>query len=224
MKDCHAIDICKQYPKGCSEYCIGYIQMKNIYILSNMPKRYQKEMKLTDPGPDLKAFKFLKEFQENVVEKVDEGAGLFLYSERKGNGKTSWACKITNEYFRKVALSNNLKCRGLFVSVPEFLQDLRKEISNPTQHMERMVENIETADMVIWDDIGSEKPSDWVRERLYTYINHRESRGKTQIYTSNISLDELADDRYLGERIASRINGQCHIIEFKGIDRRGDWK
>jgi DNA replication protein DnaC len=168
----------------------------------------------------LDVYKELNRWRLDVKYNVYRGKGLFLYSETKGNGKTSWACKILNEYLKKVCLTNNLKCRGIFVNVPDFLQGVRNEISTDGNDMHELVDHIKEADIVVWDDIGVEKPSDWVREQLYILINYRESNNLSQVYTSNINLSTLQNEKYLGGRIVSRINGQCDKYEFKGDDRR----
>lgn len=221
MERCWAEEYCKGYPHKCDPLCLGYVQLKNIYALSNMPKRYQYDIPLVNPGPDREAYLQLQAFRENVVENVQKGRGLFIYSRHKGNGKTTWACKVLNQYFRHVALTNNMRCRGLFINVPQFLRDLRDSFSTPSERMEELQYNIRHADIVVWDDIGTETPTNWVRETLYTFINHREANGLSQIFTSNLSLEELVDERYLGERIVDRIRGQCHLVEFVNPSRRG---
>jgi len=46
-------------------------------------------------------------------------------------------------------------------------------------------------DVLVLDDIGQEKPSEWVKERLYIIINERYQLGKKTILTSNVSLQKL---------------------------------
>lgn len=220
FEQCWARTYCKGYPGKCGEFCIGYVQLRNIYSLSNMPRIYQQEIILSNPGRDLEAYKFLKAWKDDVEAKVKAGEGLFIFSETKGNGKTAWACKIMNEYFKAVALTNNLRCRGLFINVPSFLQSLRDAMDNPSEQVREMLDNVKEADLVIWDDIGTENPTNWVRERLYSFINHRYSNGLSQIFTSNLSLETLSDERYMGERITSRVVGQCKAIQFVERDRR----
>lgn len=219
---CYGSQYCSKYPDSCHKYCIGYIQLNNVYSLSQMPEKYRTDIKLLNPGKDLEAYVYLKAFRLDIVSKVQSGEGIFLFSSNKGNGKTSWVCKIMNHYLRQVALANNLRCRALFVNVPDFLQRLRENMDNPVYEMHEMIRMIKSADMVVWDDIGTENHSDWVRERLYTYINYRESNNLTQLYTSNLGLDVLESEKYLGSRIVSRIYGQCKVIQLIGPDRRGD--
>jgi DNA replication protein DnaC len=222
VKRCQAETYCKGYPNKCHDLCIGYVQLQIIYKLSRMPLKYQYPIKLeATENDDLDSFYLLNDFKNNVMEHVRKGDSLFIFSRNKGNGKTSWACKIMNEYFKHVALNNNQSCRGLFINVPEFFDTLRRDMDNPSEEVEELIRNIRKADIVIWDDIGTETPTKWVREKLYTYINYRESNLKTQIFTSNIPPDILKQEEYLGERIVSRILGQCAVIEFVAEDKRG---
>lgn len=217
--DCWAKDYCKKADTEiCNKYCIGYLQLKALYNLSNMPGKYQKDIGL-EPGEDLKEYYALQDFKESLLEHVDEGHGLYIYSKYRGNGKTTWACKIMNHYFRLISIKNDLSCRGLYINVSEFLDELRKKINNEDNNIIEIERNLRTADIVIWDDIGAEKPSEWVRERLYTFINFRESNNMTQIYTSNKSVEQL--EITLGDRIADRIRGQCKILRFSEESKRG---
>lgn len=72
--------------------------------------------------------------------------------------------------------------------------------------------------LIIFDDIGVEKVTDWVAEAMYLMINERYEAMKPMIFTSNLSLDELSTK--IGDRVPSRIAGMCDIIEIKGTDRR----
>jgi DNA replication protein DnaC len=83
---------------------------------------------------------------------------------------------------------------------------------------------IKQVDMVFFDDIGTESPTKWVREQLYIIINHRYAEGLCSIFTSNMSLAQIGHEEVLGDRIASRLDGSCDVIEFKGNDRRREEK
>lgn len=217
---CYAEKYCKGYPKYCNRYCLGYIQLNNLYKQSMLPKKYRYDILLNPEEQDFDKFVFLADFKNNVVENIKKGRGLFIWGWNRGNGKTSWATKIMNEYFKKVALNNNLESRGVFVSVPDFLQRMRNEMNNPTDEMPIILDRIKNSDLVIWDDIGTENSSNWVREQLYNFINHRQSNDLSNIYTSNLSLEELENDKFLGTRIVSRIKGQCKQVEITGVDER----
>lgn len=223
MKKCWAESYCKAFNEersNCTKHCIGFVQLNRVYELSYMPKKYQYGTQLSCPidSVDRPAYELLKEWKADVVENVQRGDGLYLWSKRKGNGKTSWSCNIMNDYFKAVALRNNMRCRGLFISVPEFFAKVRDSFREPSVELNEMLENIRKADLVIFDDILAEKPSAWVAEQLYILINYRESNMLSNIFTSNLPPSAVGEQ--LDERIESRIYGQCEVIEFKGEDKR----
>lgn len=236
MNDCYARSYCRKFgdEHQCNYECVAYHQMNTIFELSHLPKRYRYELPLRPDEVDLPKFRQLKEwidveevevdgkikFVHKILDKVKNGEGLFLWSETKGNGKTSWAAKIMQAYFRAVGPTNNMRTRGLFINVPELLEEMRRNMDNPTEEHRTLVDLIKKVDLVVFDDIGTESPTRWVREQLYIMINKRYSNQLCTIFTSNMSLAQLGHEEVLGDRIASRIEGSCTKIEFRGSDKR----
>ena len=68
------------------------------------------------------------------------------------------------------------------------------------------------------DDLGAEKPTDFVKQITYYILNEREQRMLPTIITSNFTLEEI--DEFIDRRISSRICGMCEVLKFKGEDRR----
>jgi len=216
---CWADQYCSKYDtEQCNTNCVGYHQLKFLYQTSNMPQKYQyiHSLRLNKEPQEVK--QLLIKWKNNIKRYMEKGKGLLLVSKTKGNGKTTWACIIMNEYFKKIALTNNLKVRGKFINVPEFLNNLKDDFDRSEKQMEKTKKHLKTADLVIWDDIGAEMESKWVRETLYNFINYRISNNLSQIYTSNRTKNEL--EEHLDDRIYSRIRGQCDGITFFGPDQR----
>ena len=167
---------------------------------------------------DLPAFEALNEYKESVLEKVEAGDGLYIWGKSTGCGKTSWACKIMSHYFRKIAFSTGLENEGLYIFLPTFLEDLRDNYDNKDPDFEQVLSMVKNCKLLIIDDIGAERVTEWVRERMVSIINTRSSNGLCTIYTSNLSPEELTEE--LGDRIASRVLGSSKVIEISG----GDWR
>ena len=217
---CYAEDYCKKPKTECSEVCGGYRVLRALYSLSRIPLKYQYRMDLIPDDKDLRAFEVLNEFKENILSHVDKGEGLYIWGENTGNGKTSWACKIMGYYFRKIAFKSGLENEGLYIYLPTFLDDLMNSYKNPTPEFEEELEMVKKCKLLIIDDIGAERVTEWVRERLVSIINTRSSNGLCTIYTSNLSLKGLADKQ--GDaRISSRIKGSVTEINLLGKDNRG---
>jgi DNA replication protein DnaC len=74
-------------------------------------------------------------------------------------------------------------------------------------------------DLLVIDDLGTQKNSEWVHERLYVLVNRRYLDCKPTIVTSNHqSLDLLRES--LGDRATSRLLEQCRIVPVEGPDLR----
>lgn len=220
MVKCWAQEYCtKKSDENCHDFCTGFVLLSTLYYQCGMPKIYQYKKKMLVEKADEKVYTAIKAYINNIEENVQQGSGLFLYG-NTGTGKTALACMAMNYYFRKMAFRSNADCLGVFLHVPTFLEDYRKSYGNNDYKFEELLDNLLTADMVIFDDIGSEKPSEWVRERLLTIIDSRVGDGLCNIFTSNLTLKRLESTELLGSRIASRILGCTNQYEFKGADKR----
>lgn len=72
--------------------------------------------------------------------------------------------------------------------------------------------------LLLLDDLGAEKPSDWTGEILYRVIDERYMNLRPTIVVSNVPPRELAAT--IGDRLASRLTEMCRTVAMKGDDRR----
>lgn len=185
--------------------------------ISNTQREYIA-LKVDDDGTDLKEFKRLREIQDNILDFVNKGSQLYIHSINCGNGKTAWALRLMQTYFKKIWLTTDMVCRGLFISVPNLLLSLKDNISKRNEYAEHVKENVYDADLVIWDDIGTKGLTAFEQENLFAMIDRRINSGKANIFTSNLNSKELHEA--LGDRLTSRICNLGIDIEFQGGDKR----
>lgn len=74
------------------------------------------------------------------------------------------------------------------------------------------------AEMLVIDDIGVEKVTEWLSEQLFLVINYRYENSLPIIVTSNQSLEDLG--QLHKPQIASRLDEMCKTVRFTGMDRR----
>src|SRR4029450_7520659 len=81
------------------------------------------------------------------------------------------------------------------------------------------------ADLLVLDDLGSEKTSEWVEETMNLIVNTRYNERRLTIFTSN--YDDTPDDSdpeclkaRIGFRIHSRLHEMCDFLEYDGADFR----
>ena len=135
--------------------------------------------------------------------------GLYLYGS-VGTGKTHLAC----------AAARNLAHDGMefrFYSVPQLLFELRSTISRDSESEADILAPCEEVALLVLDDFGAEKLTDYARERLYLVFDNRYYRQLPTIVTSNLDAEGLA--RW-DKRIASRIEGSCEMVHLVGPDYR----
>ena len=119
----------------------------------------------------------------------------------------------------KIWAESSLTCRVLFINVPKFLLALKASISNQSDYIDHINMYVNSADIVIWDDIGTKVATEFEHEHLLSLIDSRLLDNKSNIFTSNIIPNELSS--FVGDRLASRIINTSKTIEFLGTDKRG---
>jgi DNA replication protein DnaC len=158
------------------------------------------------------------------AQKLNIKSGYYFHGP-VGTGKTDLAVSFLKHvilnsepaygYDGKYRLQDNI---GLFVSVPIMLLNIRGAFKSETVEEMDLIKKYVKPEILVMDDLGTEKPSDWVIQTLYVIINSRYEEDKQTVITSNYSLDDIRKN--LNDKIASRITAMTEVIEIKGIDRR----
>jgi len=106
-----------------------------------------------------------------------------------------------------------------FLNVPLFLERLRSQMKYSEGEASQLFEYcLDKASVVVLDDLGKERATDWASEKLYVLIESRYSACKPTIATSNRTLDEL-DDLGYGPAI-SRLQQTCRVVRMDAPDYR----
>lgn len=223
--ECYLSERCKKYKsEKCSmngDFCIKLFKLNYLYdesLLSTSQRKFTP-LRIDADGTDKDAFIKLKWIEDNIEKFVSGGENLYLHSHICGNGKTEWSVRMIQSYFNSVWYKCELGCKALFINVPRFLLALKDNISSKNSYVEHIKENILNADIVVWDEVGIKDVTTFEHENLLNMINTRIDYGKSNVYTSNLSPDELRN--CLGERLYSRIVNLSTDIELFGSDKRG---
>jgi DNA replication protein DnaC len=138
--------------------------------------------------------------------------GNLLFMGSTGLGKTMLSACIATEVTEK-GYSVSYESAGHLFS------KLEKNRFNPTPETQREAAEIENAQLLIIDDLGTELPGNFVTAALYTLINDRILAGKPTIISTNLNSDEIPS-RY-SPQIASRLlGGTYRQMIFVGEDIR----
>jgi DNA replication protein DnaC len=127
----------------------------------------------------------------------ERGAGLILVGP-SGVGKSFMASAIVNELVK-------FDCRSaVFATVPAMLDALRNA---DFAQSARLVAVMHGAGLVVLDDLGAQKCSEWSESVLYGIVAERYGRKAPVIVTANTNLPQLKDN--VGTRTYDRLMGFC---------------
>lgn len=153
-----------------------------------------------------RAYKICKKFADR--ESYKDGKGILL-SGSYGTGKTHLMASVTNRL-----LDRGIPC--LFDTFSGHTASLIEEFNNgePRKYLNLM----KRVPVLVIDDAGKEKVSEWSQSVMYDVINTRYESYKPILITTNFSHDDLM--RYLGGAIYSRLKEICYAAELTGKDHR----
>ena len=157
------------------------------------------------------AISFTKDFPA-----VDRG---ILFTGPVGVGKTHLAVSIL-----KGLSEHGFNC--LFYEFGSLLKEIQDSYNSNTKTSELgVLAPVLNVDVLVLDELGASKPTDWVRDTMAHIINSRYNDRKATIFTTNYpdekerERDETLEDR-IGIRLRSRLYEMCKSIELKGTDYR----
>lgn len=220
MEKCNLYNTCKPEirEKCIPESCPKLFKINMLYSEAGFEPYQRVTPTLIVDECDYEAFGKLAEIRNNIVNFVNDGKNLFIHSRICGNGKTTCAIALVQNYFKRIWPKASIECHALFINVPRYLSALKDAINlGASDYLIRIKENVIKADIVIWDDIATKVASDYDIEQILNVVDARINAGKSNIFTSNLTIEEMK--RTVGLRLASRISMSTDI-EFKGPDRR----
>jgi len=162
-----------------------------------------------------KAFEIALDYAQNFGMYKEKGEGLFITG-GYGVGKTHLAAAITNYLIRSKMAT------VIFGNVTTLLGRLRSAYSDDSEYEEtQILKELHDVDLLVIDDLGKEKPTPWVEEKLYNVVNERYENYKPIIVTSNLELEEIEQRlETCGGAIVSRIIEMCRGVKIVGPDFR----
>ena len=136
-----------------------------------------------------------------------ENSGLLLWG-NTGNGKT----------FAAACIANELIDRGIPAMITSF-----PRILNAGYDKQEIIKQVRYYPLLVIDDLGAERSSEYAMETVYTVIDERYKSKKPLIVTTNLTLDELCKPKNMDyQRIYDRVIEMCTPLVFKGDNLRRD--
>lgn len=198
--------------------CQGDLRKQLRITSASIPKRYSHCTLDTfrEKSPVLKSAKRRVQEFVDIWPHQKDGKGLLLMG-GCGVGKTHLAVAALVEI-----IHHGKPGRMLFSNFQDLIQEIQASFDdqNPSTKSEILRPLLE-ADLLVLDELGSQKPTQFVQDILYYVINTRYNEERTTIFTTNYgdrasdAKDETLEQR-IGTRLRSRLAEMAERIEFSG--------
>lgn len=156
------------------------------------------------------AYQVAFKYAENISENIHSGKGFLVFGE-PGNGKSHLAAAVVNTALQK-------GFTAVFERVPKLLARIRATYQGGEFTEHQIMKTLTDADLLVLDDAGAEKWTEWTEPTIYTIIDERYTHNKALIVTTNSNLEEL--ERKIGLRAMDRVLEMCEIVENQGTSFR----
>ena len=151
----------------------------------------------------------MRNYADNFDRFLKDGNGL-LFCGNVGAGKT----------FYSACIANKLIDDGYSVMFSNFVTMIQRIQGEAFKGLPIMDE-IRKCDLLIIDDLGVERDTEFMREHVFNIIDTRYRNGKPIIVSTNLTGEELRKPKDVtSSRIYTRIMERCLPIEFRGPNRR----
>lgn len=147
-----------------------------------------------------------RRYAENWETAKAQGIGLLLWG-GTGNGKT----------YAAACIANSLIDRG----VPAMITSFPRIIGARFEDRPSIMEAVRRYPLLVLDDFGTERATDFALETVYSVVDERYKTGKPLIVTTNLTFSELKEPQSMTQqRIYERVLEMCTPIAFRGESRR----
>lgn len=166
-------------------------------------------------GATFDAFKVTK-YNERNLKLCRRYAMKFDQMVEKDQGLIFWGSVGTGKSFAAACIANYLLDRKVPVVMTSFVKLL--EVFQSGRDEETSILNrLGYAKLVIFDDLGAERGTDYALEKVYNIVDSRYRKSLPMILTTNLTIEEMkseVDMRY--RRIYDRVFETCYPMQFTG--------
>ena len=182
----------------------------NYYIQTEEVIRSELQEKISKVPERFKDAEIDEVTHAKIKKVFAEKKGCYFYG-TAGTGKTHLLYGLL-KFLRISGYSCNIW------NLPDQLAYFRTKYSEKGGGEEDIDHELKEKGVLLIDDFGAEKQTEWNTEIMYRLINFRYENMLPTFFASNLSIQELADRS--GDRLASRIVEMCEVVEIGGKDRR----
>ena len=173
--------------------------------LSMMPGKYRQST-FANSRDGGKAIKIARGYVDNWPKMEREQQGLLFFGP-VGTGKSYAASCIANELLDR--------------EVPVLVTSIIKVLAIDNDDSNMIRASVRAARLVIIDDLGAERSTDYACEQTFDFIDTVIREGKPMIVTTNLTMRDMVEEKNLKKkRVYDRVLEVCCPVAVDGKSRR----
>lgn len=151
----------------------------------------------------------LSRYVEKWSDMYHHQKGLILWG-ANGTGKSFMAAALCN-----ALIDDNHECR--FTTFPR----IDRQASGTRSDRQAYIDSLNDPALLVLDDLGSERSSEYMQELVFSVIDSRYESGKPMVITTNLTLTDLKNPQTAQQsRIYDRVLQVCYPIKIDGNSLR----
>lgn len=170
------------------------------------------DWKFENSEADTKQIEAAKKYVATWTEMEQENQGLLFFGD-VGRGKSYTAACVVNAIIE-------MEVRAKMINLATISNDLQALVG---ENRSSYIDKLCRYRLLVFDDLGAERGTEFAREQVYNVINARWEAGRPFIVTTNLSLKEMQNEEQMVlKRIYDRVLDVCRPIAFQGENYRAN--
>lgn len=219
--DCPYRKTCKQRTSDgeCYKMCVDFNEIDLMMHNANIPHKYVQPIVLYPScKEDVESFEILSEIKKNIAAMVEQGFNLYIKSNQRQNGKTSWGIKILQNYIHHLIGKPGSKDRALYLDLNEYLRELKLSFDSKDKEFKETEKVMRECDLLVLDGIDEVRLSEYERNYLKMIIKSRLANNLSNIFIGRNTAGDLINA--IGNDLKYYVEDNSTVISIYGI--RGD--
>lgn len=219
--DCPYRKTCKQRTSDgeCYKMCVDFNEIDLMMHNANIPHKYVQPIVLYPScKEDVESFEILSEIKKNIAAMVEQGFNLYIKSNQRQNGKTSWGIKILQNYIHHLIGKPGSKDRALYLDLNEYLRELKLSFDSKDKEFKETEKVMRECDLLVLDGIDEVRLSEYERNYLKMIIKSRLANNLSNIFIGRNTAGNLIN--VIGNDLKYYVEDNSTVISIYGI--RGD--
>lgn len=219
--DCPYRKTCKQRTSDgeCYKMCVDFNEIDLMMHNANIPHKYVQPIVLYPScKEDVESFEILSEIKKNIAAMVEQGFNLYIKSNQRQNGKTSWGIKILQNYIHHLIGKPGSKDRALYLDLNEYLRELKLSFDSKDKEFKETEKVMRECDLLVLDGIDEVRLSEYERNYLKMIIKSRLANNLSNIFIGRNTSGNLINA--IGNDLKYYVEDNSTVISIYGI--RGD--